>query len=202
MNKLSTVLSVFRLLKGCMEADVEGSSFFTDDFQVDRGPPLAASMIVAPTRGVHAMYCGGLHWATWQHKKIGGALTILINGWWEVWRRISTLVIWSDQHPQICLKHHWWNASIPSPPYAVEIPHDSSGHTKPYGDFRVVATWCADQGAEIDECHHSFDLLSRDYEIHTGKSHFLTTKLTSHAIILNTKYNSSNNSDDNNNINN
>ena len=55
------------------------------------------------------------------------------------------------------------------PPYAFEIPHGSSGHTKLSKNYRVAAKRCADRGAEIGERRYSFDLLSRDCEIRHQK---------------------------------
>ena len=108
--KPSSVLSVFRHLKGCTEAVVERgqvTSYWA-------GPPIWP----LPDRGTRAWRVRDVSRmrsirATWPNKVRQRVGTIFLNGCWEVGGRISTLVIWSNQQTsQMRLKHHWLNASF------------------------------------------------------------------------------------------
>ena len=110
------VLSVFLLLEGRMEADVErGQVLFHSWFPCGAGPPISPlpwsrHPRAERARGAHVSRMSSIR-STRPNTDRRRFQTIFLNGCWEVRRRISTLVIWSDQGiPQMRSKRHWSNA--------------------------------------------------------------------------------------------
>ena len=105
----------FSFVRAVWKPMLRGVKYFsTVDFHVERGLPFG-HFHDRGTRAWSAHYVSRMSSipATWPNKIRWRLETILLNGCWEVLRRISTLVIWSNQQTlQIRLKHHWSNASI------------------------------------------------------------------------------------------
>ena len=105
----------FAFLRAVWKPMLRGfKSFSTVHFHVELGLPFGRFH----DHGISAWSARDMLWrssiqATWPNEVRQCLDTILFNGCWEVWHRISTLVIWSDQQtPQKRIKHHWSHASI------------------------------------------------------------------------------------------